>query len=101
MRLQLYRKLHCVLWCYQESLSRYQNHLQLRWILSSTRPPSWLLWLSRKIFYLDRNCNRCLVFSLPPEKSVSFLSQIYTSASNLFSMYHQFDRTSRKGPKVR
>ncbi|CAH8389491.1 unnamed protein product [Eruca vesicaria subsp. sativa] len=26
---------------------------------------------------------------------------IYTSASNLFSMYHQFDRTSRKGPKVR
>ncbi|CAF2155654.1 unnamed protein product [Brassica napus] len=26
---------------------------------------------------------------------------IYTSASKLFSMYHQFDRTSRKGPKVR
>ncbi|KAF3598723.1 hypothetical protein F2Q69_00038808 [Brassica cretica] len=25
---------------------------------------------------------------------------IYTSASNLFSMYHQFDRTSRKGPKA-
>ncbi|CAH8283525.1 unnamed protein product [Eruca vesicaria subsp. sativa] len=26
---------------------------------------------------------------------------IYTSASSLFSMYHQFDSTSRKGPKVR
>ncbi|VVA97149.1 unnamed protein product [Arabis nemorensis] len=25
---------------------------------------------------------------------------IYTSASNLFSMYHQFDRTSRNGPKA-
>uniref|UniRef100_M4CAZ7 non-reducing end alpha-L-arabinofuranosidase n=1 Tax=Brassica campestris TaxID=3711 RepID=M4CAZ7_BRACM len=26
--------------------------------------------------------------------------QIYTSASSLFSMYHQFDGTSRKGPKA-
>ncbi|KAF2540613.1 hypothetical protein F2Q68_00032979 [Brassica cretica] len=30
---------------------------------------------------------------------VFLCSQIYTSASKLFSMYHQFDRTSRKGPK--
>lgn len=71
------RKLYCVLWCYQESLSRYQNHLQLWWIISSARPSCWLLWLSCKTSFLTRN-------------SEMFLFVCFSSLKECVSFCHRF-----------
>ncbi|KAF3547777.1 hypothetical protein DY000_02003901 [Brassica cretica] len=65
------------------------------WILIKSLPCQWIL---------TRNDLYQMMVDIKPRfirfPVFSFLSQIYTSASSLFSMYHQFDGTSRKGPKA-
>ncbi|KAG2318058.1 hypothetical protein Bca52824_021180 [Brassica carinata] len=55
-----------------------------------------------KTYYRDiKIISNCDGSSRPLDHPADYYDfHIYTSASNLFSMYHQFDRTSRKGPKA-